>query len=131
MTLSWLSQLTARLSSLWRGVEPKYLSAETPLRGLPDFAPPGFCHGFEILNDPATPMDFVVDMLMRHCGMSRKAACEVMLQVHVKGGALVSTSSASEARLVCERISAEAVKAGHPLVCRPSEPEISVSGAAS
>ena len=65
------------------------LPPETSLRTLPNFAPPGFSCGVEILNDNATPMELVVDMLTSHLGLGRQEAVRVMLEIHTKGGALV------------------------------------------
>jgi hypothetical protein len=42
------------------------LSPETSLLTLPNFVPPGFKCGVEVLNDDATPMEFVVSMLSAH-----------------------------------------------------------------
>lgn len=38
-----------------------------------------------LLNDDYTPMDFVVDVLMRFFQLSEEIAIQVMLQVHVQG----------------------------------------------
>jgi ATP-dependent Clp protease adaptor protein ClpS len=42
-----------------------------------------------------------------------------MLQIHTRGGALLPTSSLAEAQRIAEKITAEAARHGHPLVCRP------------
>jgi ATP-dependent Clp protease adapter protein ClpS len=95
------------------------LPRETSLISLPDFVPPGFTHGVEILNDNATPMEFVTSVLVSYFGLSPEDSNRTMLQIHRQGGALLPTSSLAEAQQIAEQITAEAARRGHPLVCRP------------
>jgi ATP-dependent Clp protease adapter protein ClpS len=84
----------------------------------PPVMPPEFTHGIEILNDNATPMEFVTQVLSEQLGVDRPEAVRRMLEIHTRGGALIPTVSFSEAERIAEQISAAAGKGGHPLVCR-------------
>ncbi len=82
------------------------------------FLPAGFQCGIEILNDNATPMEFVVSMLQSRLGMDKNDAVNTMLEIHGKGGMLVPMDSFDESVRIAELISAEARKANHQLICR-------------
>jgi ATP-dependent Clp protease adapter protein ClpS len=74
--------------------------AETSLLQLEGFAPAGFCHGVEILNDDRTTMEFVVSVLQHHLGLSEPAAIRTMLEIHRNGGVVVARESLEESRSV-------------------------------
>ena len=95
------------------------LPPETSLLSRPEFVPPGFTHGVEILNDNATPMEFVTFVLASSMGLSLRDANRTMLEIHTRGGALLATPSLAEAERIAAQITAEAARHGHPLVCRP------------
>lgn len=90
----------------------------TSLLSMKGFAPVGFQCGIEILNDDRTPMEFVVSVLQKSVGLSRIDATRIMLEIHTKGGALVSMQSLDQSTRVAEAIVAEARGNNHPLVCR-------------
>ena len=94
------------------------LPRDTSLVSRPDFIPAGFHDGIEILNGNSTPMKLVVSVLESHVGMKRSEAIRTMLRIHERGGVLLPTSSASEAKRIAEAISAEVAKRNHLLVCR-------------
>jgi len=94
------------------------LPRETALIDAPEFLPPGFTQGIEILNDSLTPMEFVTSVLAAHLGLTPENAHRTMLQIHSQGGALLATSSLEEARRIAAVITAEAAECGHPLACR-------------
>ena len=94
------------------------LPRETSLIDAPEFVPPGFTQGIEILNDNSTPMEFVTSVLAAHLGLTPENAHRTMLQIHSQGGALLATPSLDEARRIAHQITAEAAKLGHPLMCR-------------
>lgn len=52
------------------------LPPETRLQRLDNFVPTGFTTGVEILNDATTPMEFVVDVLVRHLNLGRDEAIQ-------------------------------------------------------
>jgi len=90
----------------------------TSLLSIKGFAPAGFQCGIEILNDDRTPMEFVVSVLQKSVGLSRIDATRTMLEIHTKGGALLSMQSLDQSTRVAEAIVAEARGNNHPLVCR-------------
>ena len=94
------------------------LPRETSLITLPEFVPPGFTQGIEILNDNTTPMQFVTAVLGSCLGSSPEDSNRMMLQIHTRGGALLPTPSLVEAQRIAAQITAEAAKQGYPLVCR-------------
>jgi ATP-dependent Clp protease adapter protein ClpS len=106
----WLTRLTSASPVLPPG---------TSLLSMPDFVPAEFTHGIEILNDNTTPMQFVVDVLSAHVGLSPEDSNQIMLAIHRKGGALIPTLSLVEAERIAAHITAEAAKQRYPLKCRP------------
>jgi len=94
------------------------LPADTRLETVQGFLPENFVTGVEILNDAATPMEFVVDTLCRHLRMDRKSAIELMLTIHSKGGAMVPLASAEEALTVAAGVAADNQSSGYKLTCR-------------
>jgi ATP-dependent Clp protease adapter protein ClpS len=104
----------------WRSSLPAspVLPLDTSLVENPDFVPPGFTQGIEILNDNTTPMNFVVAILSAHLGLRPEDAKDTMLAIHTRGGALIPTSSLADAQRIAAQITAEAAESGYPLVCR-------------
>jgi ATP-dependent Clp protease adapter protein ClpS len=100
-----------------RPISPVF-APETSLLSLGGFASADFRCGIEILNDNRTPMEFVVSILQKSVGLSRIDATRKMLEIHTKGGVLLSMPSPDESRRVAEAIVAEARGNNHPLVCR-------------
>jgi ATP-dependent Clp protease adapter protein ClpS len=68
-------------------------------------------------NDDFTPMEFVVDALQEHLGLTRESAVRVMLEVHHEGRAVAGCFPAGVAVDKAERLRAAAMQAGHPLRC--------------
>jgi ATP-dependent Clp protease adapter protein ClpS len=97
----------------------RVLPSDTALTAIPEFVPPGFTQGIELLNDDTTPMEFVVAALGAHLGLSREDSTHTMLAIHERGGALIPTPSLAEAQRIAGLITAEAAKNSHPLICRP------------
>jgi ATP-dependent Clp protease adapter protein ClpS len=97
------------------------LSVQTSLLALPEFVPPGFRCGLEILNDNGTPTEFVVSALSTHLGINHKDSVRTMLSIHSRGGALLPMSSMEEASKAAQAITAEAAGHNYPLVCRSVE----------
>jgi len=90
----------------------------TRLLDIEGFAPEGFRHGIEILNDDTTPMEFVVDMLERHAGLDAQAAAQAMLAIHQRGGLLLSLPDRAAADAVAAAILRETRAQGRQLACR-------------
>lgn len=113
---------------LWRSVQrmlgivqpglPVILAPQTSLLALPEFVPPGFECGLEILNDNGTPMEFVVSALSTHLGIDYKDSVRTMLSIHSRGGALLPMSSMEEAEKAARGVTAEARQHNYPLICR-------------
>jgi len=97
---------------------PVVLPPQTSLLDLPELVPSGFRYGLEILNDNATPMEFVVSALSTHLGMSHNHSVQIVLSIHERGGALLLMTSLADAKKVADTITAEAAQQGFPLVCR-------------
>lgn len=91
---------------------------DTRLITRPGFRPPGFIQGIEMLNDKSTPMEFVVDLLMRHLALSQAEAAVKTLDMHNTGGMLIPLPTAETAHRIADAIAAEAQAAGHSFVCR-------------
>jgi ATP-dependent Clp protease adapter protein ClpS len=102
-----------------RQVTSAVLSPGTSLISMPEYVAAGFTQGIEILNDHATPMKFVVDVLSAHLGLSPKDSNQTMLSIHTRGGALIPTRSLTEAQRIAAQITAEAAEHGYPMRCRP------------
>ena len=107
-----------RLAKWWQGPQQRLLAPDTRLLEVGGFAPAGFTCGIELLNDATTPMEFVVEVLETHARLPNKAAIDLMLRVHLEGGALVPLASDAEAAQAAAGIEAAARAKGHPLVCR-------------
>ena len=108
--------------SAWDSSSPStspVLPADSSLISLPDFVPPGFTQGIEILNNNTAPMGFVVEVLRTHLGLSAEDSTSTMLAIHTRGGALIPTRSLTEAERIAAQIMAEAAKHNYPLICRP------------
>ena len=69
------------------------------------------------LNDNATPMDFVIDVLQRFFRLDSEAATEVMLNVHYKGIGVCCTFSAEVAETKVMQVVNYAKENEHPLKC--------------
>lgn len=96
-------------------------SPETHLLDKAGFAPRGFSVGVEILNDDTTPMDFVVDTLMRNLEVTQDEAMRLMFEIHVTGGAVVALPDIGTAKRVAHDIMMEASASGRAFVCRAVE----------
>jgi ATP-dependent Clp protease adapter protein ClpS len=70
-------------------------------------------------HDNTTPMQFVVSVLGSCLGLSPEESNRTMLDIHTRGGALLPAPSFAEAQRIAAQVTAEAVKHGYPLVCRP------------
>jgi ATP-dependent Clp protease adaptor protein ClpS len=70
-----------------------------------------------LLNDDYTPMEFVVQILIRFFGMNPENATRVMLMVHTKGKAVCGEYSYEIAETKVEQVNDYARKHQHPLLC--------------
>jgi ATP-dependent Clp protease adaptor protein ClpS len=70
-----------------------------------------------ILNDDYTPMDFVVDVLVRFFRKSEPEAIRIMLSVHQAGVGLCGVYPFEIAETKVDQVEDAAREAGHPLQC--------------
>jgi ATP-dependent Clp protease adaptor protein ClpS len=70
-----------------------------------------------LLNDDFTPMDFVVDVLMRFFGMDEAKANAVMLAVHTQGKGVCGVYSREVAEMKVVQVNQYAREHQHPLQC--------------
>lgn len=75
-----------------------------------------------LLNDDYTPMDFVVEVLMRFFGKSELEAVRVMLEVHHAGAGVAGVYAFEIAETKVAQVMNAAQEAEHPLQCT-MEPE--------
>lgn len=68
-------------------------------------------------NDDYTPMDFVVEVLMRFFNMNIENANHVMIRVHREGKAVVGTYSAEIAETKVAQVNQYSRSNEHPLLC--------------
>jgi len=70
-----------------------------------------------LLNDDYTPMDFVVDVLMRFFGMNEEKATQVMLLVHTQGKAVCGIYTRDIAETKAAQVNQYSSECEHPLLC--------------
>lgn len=70
-----------------------------------------------IINDDFTPMDFVVDVLVKFFKMTLDRATEVMMQVHTRGKGVCGIYSHEIAETKTNQVNSYAKKHKHPLLC--------------
>ena len=72
-------------------------------------------------NDDYTPMDFVVEVLMRFFRMDAEKANQLMLSVHYRGRAVCGLYTAEIAETKVMQVNEYARKNQHPLLCSMEE----------
>lgn len=70
-----------------------------------------------LLNDDYTPMDFVIEVLMRFFGMDEQKATQIMLHVHTRGKGLCGVFSHEIAETKSIQVNEYARQHEHPLLC--------------
>ena len=83
--------------------------------GRPQVAPPPL-YSVLLLNDDYTPMDFVVDVLVRFFGMNLEKATQVMLHVHTRGRGVCGVYSREVAESKVAQVNEYARLNQHPLL---------------
>lgn len=74
-----------------------------------------------VLNDDYTPMDFVVELLMRYFLMDHQVATEVMFRIHEKGKANCGLYTREIAETKVVQVNEYARRNEYPLLCRMDE----------
>ena len=75
-----------------------------------------------LLDDDYTPMDYVVEILMRFFHFNGAMAVEIMLQIHTKGRGICGVFTKDVAETKVYLVKQDARKHGYPLMAR-IEPE--------
>lgn len=70
-----------------------------------------------MLNDDFTPMEFVVDILIRYFHKSEETANTLMMQIHHKGSAICGLFPRDIAETKIHQVEAASRAGGHPLRC--------------
>ena len=70
-----------------------------------------------MLNDDYTPMDFVVEVLMKFFNMSEEKATQVMLTVHTQGKAVCGVYTRDIAETKAAQVNQYSSECEHPLLC--------------
>lgn len=70
-----------------------------------------------LLNDDYTPMDFVVDVLVRFFSLDIEKATQVMLQVHTRGRGVCGVYTREVAESKVAQVNEYARLNQHPLLC--------------
>ena len=71
-----------------------------------------------LLNDDYTPMDFVVDVIMKFFELSEPEATLIMLQVHKKGRGICGVFTRDVAETKVNLVNGFARTNGQPLLCQ-------------
>ena len=74
-----------------------------------------------LLNDDYTPMEFVVDVIMRFFNKDYEQATQIMLQVHTEGAGVCGVFSKDLAETKHNQVAIRAKEYEHPLQCRIQE----------
>ncbi len=82
----------------------------------PELAPPPL-YSVMLLNDDYTPMDFVVDVLMRFFPMTAENATQIMLHVHTRGRGVCGVFTRDVAESKVAQVNEYARLNQHPLLC--------------
>ena len=70
-----------------------------------------------MLNDDFTPMDFVVEVLMRFFAMNEEKATQIMLAVHTEGKAVCGVYTRDIAETKAAQVNQYSSECDHPLLC--------------
>jgi ATP-dependent Clp protease adapter protein ClpS len=113
-----LRRVLKQISEFWNGTEQRVFDPHTRLLETAGFELPQAEFGIEILNDRTTPIEFVIEQLVAHIGLSNKEALEATCRIHMHGGAFIPLGSEAEALRAASTISQTAQAQGYPLICR-------------
>ena len=84
--------------------------------GKPEIARPPL-YSVLLLNDDYTPMDFVVEVLMRFFPMTAEKATQVMLHVHTRGRGVCGVFTREVAESKVAQVNEYSRLNQHPLLC--------------
>jgi len=84
--------------------------------GKPEVARPPL-YSVLLLNDDYTPMDFVVEVLMRFFAMNAEKATQIMLHVHTRGRGVCGVFTREVAESKVAQVNEFSRLNQHPLLC--------------
>ncbi|WP_058834613.1 ATP-dependent Clp protease adapter ClpS [Luteimonas abyssi] len=84
--------------------------------GRPEVAKPPM-YAVVLLNDDYTPMDFVIDVLVRFFALDMENATQVMLHVHTRGRGVCGVYSREVAESKVAQVNEYSRLNQHPLLC--------------
>jgi ATP-dependent Clp protease adaptor protein ClpS len=84
--------------------------------GKPEVARPPL-YSVMLLNDDYTPMDFVVEVLMRFFAMNAEKATQIMLHVHTRGRGVCGVFTREVAESKVAQVNEFSRLNQHPLLC--------------
>ncbi|HIJ84053.1 MAG TPA: ATP-dependent Clp protease adapter ClpS [Magnetococcales bacterium] len=76
-----------------------------------------FLYKVVLLNDDFTPMDFVVEIIMKYFRKSVEEATRIMLNVHEKGRGICGVYPREIAETKVLEVNSHSRREGHPLKC--------------
>ena len=88
--------------------------------GKPEVARPPL-YSVLLLNDDYTPMDFVVEVLMRFFAMNAEKATQIMLHVHTRGRGVCGVFTREVAESKVAPVNEISPMNQHPLLCTMEE----------
>ncbi|UAA40482.1 ATP-dependent Clp protease adapter ClpS [Paraneptunicella aestuarii] len=97
------------------------VSHEKQLEAVKQRVEPPSMYKVMLNNDDYTPMDFVVEVLMRFFNLDSEKANQIMLTVHYRGKAVCGVYTAEIAETKVMQVNQYARKNQHPLLCSMEE----------
>ena len=101
---------------LARKTSPEHEHGTVVETSKPELARPPL-YSVLLLNDDYTPMDFVVDVLVRFFALDLEKATQVMLHVHTRGRGVCGVYSREVAESKVAQVNEYARLNQHPLLC--------------
>ncbi len=86
----------------------------------PEVKPPRM-YKVVLLNDDYTPMDFVVDILMKFFGKTQEEATKIMMQIHFEGKGICGVYRREIAETKVVQVNDYSRANEHPLLCTTEE----------
>ena len=97
------------------------VSHEKQLEAVKQKVQPPAMYKVLLNNDDYTPMDFVIEVLVRFFNLDQEKANQIMLTVHYRGKAVCGLYTAEIAETKVMQVNEYARKSQHPLLCSMEE----------
>lgn len=111
-----VARVPAIIASMSRKTEHDRDQGALVETGKPELARPPL-YSVLLLNDDYTPMDFVVEVLMRFFGMNLEKATQIMLHVHTRGRGVCGVYTREVAETKVAQVNEYSRLNQHPLLC--------------